>query len=190
MKIVLIRHPEPDVEPGICYGRRLDLALTPAGLLVAKSLGAHPSLDGLKAIWSSPARRCRIAAEMMSDHLNLPLSIDPRLHEFDFGEWEGRKWDHIPRDNFDRWAAETMTFRPPGGETAADLVGRITEFVRECIAANEDCAIVSHGGPLKILSAQFRGQHADPLAPSHAFGVPVVIDPVVVKAPLSADPPA
>jgi alpha-ribazole phosphatase len=186
MKIVLIRHPEPDVEPGICYGRRLDLALTPAGLVVAQSLGADPSLAGLNAVWSSPARRCRIAAEMISDRRQLPLSIDPRLHEFDFGEWEGRKWDDIPRGDFDRWAAEPMTFRPPGGETAADLLGRITEFVGERVAANEDCVIVSHGGPLKILSAQFRGQQADPLAPSHPFGIPMVIDPVVAKVVVSA----
>jgi len=186
MKIVLIRHPEPDVEPGICYGRRLDLALTPAGMLVAQNLGMNPSLDGLRVVWSSPARRCRIAAEHISDHLKLPLAIDPRLHEFDFGDWEGRKWDDIPRSDFDRWAAEPMNFRPPGGETATELLARITEFVGERVGANEDSVIVSHGGPLKILAAQFRGQHPDPLAPSHAFGIPMVIDPVVARTPLPA----
>src|SRR5215470_11080387 len=106
MKIVLIRHPEPQVEPGICYGRRLDLALTDHGLETAAALGAHPDLEGVTRIWSSPARRCRIAAEMIAEELQLPLAIDPRLHEFDFGEWEGRKWDEIPRTDFERWAAE------------------------------------------------------------------------------------
>jgi alpha-ribazole phosphatase len=178
MKIVLIRHPEPLVEPGICYGRRLDLALTEHGLRTAAALPADPALNGTTRIWSSPARRCHLAAEMAAERLRLPLSIDPRLHEFDFGEWEGRKWDDIPRSEFDRWAAEPLTFRPPGGETAQDLVNRITEFVGERVQAGEDCTIFSHGGPLKILAAQFRGEKADPLAPSHAFGVPVVIDPV------------
>jgi alpha-ribazole phosphatase len=178
VKVVLIRHPEPLVEPGICYGRRLDLALTVKGLRMAAELGANPVLAGSKRVWSSPAQRCRIAAEMIAERLQLPLSIDPRLHEFDFGTWEGRKWDAIPRAEFDRWAAEPLTFRPPGGETAQDLVDRTTDFVEERLSAEEDCTIVSHGGPLKVLIAQFRGEKADPLAPSLVFGIPTVIDPV------------
>src|SRR5476651_403145 len=109
MKIVLIRHPEPLVEPGICYGRRLDLTLTEHGFQTAAALGAHPAVSGVTRIWSSPAQRCRIAAEMAAERLHLPLAIDPRLHEFDFGEWEGLKWDDIPRSEFDRWAAEPLT---------------------------------------------------------------------------------
>jgi alpha-ribazole phosphatase len=179
MKIVLIRHPEPLVEPGICYGRRLDLALTVKGLRTAAELGEDSLLAGSKRVWSSPAQRCRIAAEMIAEKRQLPLSIDPRLHEFDFGEWEGRRWDDIPRAEIDRWAAEPLTFRPPGGETAQDLVDRTTNFVNERLLANEDCVIVSHGGPLKVLVAQFRGEKADPLAPSLVFGIPTVIDPVI-----------
>jgi alpha-ribazole phosphatase len=191
MRVVLIRHPEPLVDPGICYGRRLDLALTVKGLRTAAELGANPILTGSKRVWSSPAQRCRIAAEMIAETLQLPLSIDPRLHEFDFGEWEGRKWDDIPRAEFDRWAAEPLTFRPPGGETAQELVDRTTDFVNDRLLANEDCVIVSHGGPLKVLNAQFRGEKSDPLAPSLVFGVPTVIDPVAAanRVQISADRP-
>ena len=87
--------------------------------------------------------------------------------ELDFGEWEGKRWDDIPRGDLGRWAADPMGFRPPGGESGAELVARVTDF---CGGLAEDCVVVSHGGPLKVLSALLRGQAVDLLAPPHAIG--------------------
>ena len=62
MKVVLVRHPAPLIAPGICYGRRLDLATVPAGNMVS-----DPVLAGARVVWSSPARRCRGVAGPIAD---------------------------------------------------------------------------------------------------------------------------
>ena len=50
--------------------------------------------------------------------------MDPRLAEIDFGRWEGRSWDHIPRDDIDPWAAGTED-HAPGGESLRMLWERV-----------------------------------------------------------------
>jgi len=169
MKIVLIRHPEPLIAPGICYGR-LDLALNPVGLEKASTIAANPSLNDVTRIWTSPSQRCRIVADILGDTLQIAPMVDPRLQEFDFGEWEKKPWDDVPRQALDRWAADPVAFRAPGGETGQALIDRVTAFHRELVEAHEDCAIVSHGGPLKVLIALLRNEPLDLLAPAQPIG--------------------
>jgi alpha-ribazole phosphatase len=168
MKVVLVRHPTPLIAPGVCYGRRLDLAAVPAGNMVS-----DPVLAGAQVIWSSPARRCLGVAGQIAGALEVPLRIDDRLQELDFGDWEGRLWSAIPRHDLDRWAADPLAFAPPGGESGAALIARVRSFQGELY---EDCVVVSHGGPLKVLGALLRGQPVDLLAPPPAIGSITVLD--------------
>jgi len=162
MKIVLVRHPAPLIAPGICYGRRLDIAAVPAENIVSDRL-----LAGARKIWSSPARRCLGLADPIAAWLQVPLHVDDRLQELDFGDWEGLSWSAIPREDLDRWAANPLAFTPPRGESGAALIARVQSFRAELSA---DCAVVSHGGPLKVLGALLRGQAVDLLAPPPAIG--------------------
>ena len=149
------------IAPGVCYGR-LDVALA-AGLL--------PPWDGHGAtLWSSPAQRCRLIAEQ----IGTPC-LDPRLLELDFGAWEGLPWDDVPRDALDAWAADVLGFAPPGGESGAALVARVTAFYGDLGPGGH--VVVSHGGPLKVLAALARDQPIDLLAPPQALGSVVIIPP-------------
>jgi alpha-ribazole phosphatase len=162
MKVVLVRHPAPLIAPGVCYGRRLDMAAVPAGKMVS-----DPVLAGAQVVWSSPARRCLGVAEPIAASLGVKLHVDDRLQELDFGVWEGRPWSAIPRDDLDRWAADPLAFAPPGGESGTALIARVRSFQA---GLREDCVVVSHGGPLKVLGALLRGQAVDLLAPPPAIG--------------------
>jgi alpha-ribazole phosphatase len=163
MKVVLVRHPTPLIEPGICYGR-LDIGVTPADIA---RIAADPALPGARVIWSSPAARCLRVAEAIAASLAVPLRVDHQLWEIDFGVWESQPWSAIDREELDRWAADPVGFAPPGGETGAALIARVQDF-RAVI--NEDCVVVSHGGPLKVLGALLRGDPVDLLAPPPAIG--------------------
>ena len=55
--------------------------------------------------------------------------IDDRLAEMNFGDWEGRPWDSIPRLEIDAWAADVAGYAPPGGESPRDLQRRALDFV-------------------------------------------------------------
>lgn len=159
----LIRHPTPAIAPGVCYGRT-DIGLVPAATAELETLAA--ALAGIQAdaIATSPLRRCREAAAFLSQRLNLPVTPDDRLLERDFGAWEGRAWNDIPRAEIDAWAAAPHDHAPQGGETVAALIARTTAFHRD--RHGEHLIIVTHGGPLRLLIPLAEGTPPDPLAPA------------------------
>ena len=119
---------------------------------------------------SSPSRRCREPAEALADRLHVPLTLDPRLLELDFGAWEGMPWDQVPRPDLDRWAADLRGFAPPSGETGAALIARVSALHRDLMAEARPFLVVSHGGPLRLLAAMLRGEPSDLLAASPPMG--------------------
>jgi alpha-ribazole phosphatase len=169
MRITLIRHPRPLIEPGVCYGR-LDMPLHPSAEAVIARIAADLAPGGISRVWTSPARRCRALADAIATVRAVPLTVDARLRELDFGDWEGRPWDAVARAELDSWAAAPLTFAPPGGETGTALIARVRDFEAEIRAGLQDCAVVSHGGPLNVLAALLHGKHPDLLSPPPPIG--------------------
>lgn len=134
---------------GVCYGRT-DLSLAESAEQdIQASLATLPKFD---LVYSSPAQRCvRLAAELAKrDGCELVLS--PELQELDFGQWEQLPWARIPREHSDPWAADTWNRAPPGGETEQALWTRVATWYRTALPAPvARCAIVAHGGPLRVL---------------------------------------
>ena len=60
--------------------------------------------------------------------------------------------------------------RRAGGEAGAALLRRVREVFEELREAAEDCAAVTHGGPLKLLLPLLLGTVPDLLAPAPALG--------------------
>lgn len=147
MILHLIRHPTPLVEPGICYGR-LDLGTAEAPAVAA---GLRASLPPGLPVWSSPLRRCRELAGLLHP---APV-LDARLVEMDFGDWEGRAWDSIPRAELDAWAADVAGYAPPGGESPLTLQRRALDFVAGL--AVPEAVIVTHAGVIRTLLAHWQG---------------------------------
>jgi alpha-ribazole phosphatase len=169
MKVVLIRHPAPLIEPGVCYGR-LDIPLQPAAAEDIAALVAHPELCGIGTVWCSPARRCREVADCIARAAETLPIIDERLRELDFGDWEGLPWSTLDRANLDRWAAAPLLFAPPNGESGAAIDSRVRAFHAEMMRDHRDCVVVSHGGPLKILAALLDGRSVDLLSAAPPLG--------------------
>ena len=151
MKLYLIRHPTPQVDAGICYGRT-DLVL--AEHVAAAAVRIAAQLPPRVAVFSSPLRRCRQLAEA----LHPAPRIDPRLQEMDFGEWEMTPWDRIQREALDGWAADPLGYRPPQGESVAELQQRVWNFVAEARSNGlERAALVTHAGVMKVIVGQAHG---------------------------------
>ncbi|MDJ0388968.1 histidine phosphatase family protein [Roseomonas sp. E05] len=150
--------------PGHCYGR-LDLppgrGADPAPVLAA--LGGFPAAR----LISSPARRCRALAEAIGAARSLPVVLDARLRELDFGAWEGLAWETVPRAALDAWAADPWGFAPPEGESGAALVARVRAVHAEI---GTGTVVVAHGGPLKVLAALLEERAVDLLAPAQPMG--------------------
>ena len=165
----LLRHPPVRPAPGLCYGR---LDLPPAEGWQDLLPGWLRRLAPLapETVLSSPLARCREPAEALATRLDIPLVLDPRLLELDFGAWEGLAWDRVPRPDLDRWAADPLGFAPPSGETGAALVARVAALHAALAAAPRRWLVVSHGGPLRLLAAMLRGDEPDLLASSPPAG--------------------
>jgi len=154
---------------GTCYGR-LDVPLATGWEDRVSQQAVWLAVVAPARIWSSPAARCRSVAVALAERLGLPVAFDRRLLELDFGDWEGRSWDDVPRAALDRWAADPHGFRPPGGESGAALIERVTGFARMLLDRGRPCAVISHGGPLRLLPALLRGEAADLMSPSPGIG--------------------
>jgi alpha-ribazole phosphatase len=147
VQLYLIRHPRPDIDAGVCYGRS-DLGLAEDALERAEAL--RSLLPAEAPLYSSPLRRCLELARA----LHAAPAIDDRLMEMDFGAWEMRRWDEIPRREIDAWAADPVGFAPPGGESPAQMRSRVAALLPEL---PEVAVLVAHGGVLRACAAELAG---------------------------------
>jgi alpha-ribazole phosphatase len=149
MRVILVRHPQPVVAPGLCYGST-DLAVAPDELARARA-ALSATLPHDAPIFSSPLRRC---AELACRLPCTSLTFDARLAEIDFGAWEMRHWDDISRAEVDAWADDMTGYRPGGGESVLQMAVRVASFYAELQRRDHACAIVvCHAGTMRLLSA-------------------------------------
>jgi len=143
MDLILLRHPKVAVT-GICYGR----SDVPLGETAPDDIArAVLSTPRAMRLVTSPAPRCRALADGLARAQGLTVQVDPRLRELDFGAWEGRPWQDIPRHELDAWAEDPETRAPPGGETFGQLKARVSAALDACGPA----IVVTHAGPIRAL---------------------------------------
>lgn len=183
MRLYLIRHARPEVAGGICYGRT-DLHVQPDEH--RKVLTAlMPSVPKRAPIFSSPLRRCSELAALFAVALESDGVIhDDRLAEMDFGAWEMRAWNDLPRAEIDAWAADLPLYRPGNGESVLSVAQRVRLVLDELQAQRFHSAIVvCHAGIIRMLSACLRHSSvldaaiaAAQLPHSIAYGELIVLD--------------
>lgn len=149
MQLYLIRHPRPAVAEGTCYGRS-DLGLADDAQAVARRLA--PLLPADATVHSSPLQRCRQLAEA----LHPAPQFSEHLLEMDFGAWEMRPWNDLPRAEMDAWVADMLGYRPPGGESVADMRARVLAFF-DALPRQQPAVLVCHAGIMKCFAGYLLG---------------------------------
>lgn len=148
-----MRHPQPDIAPGLCYGRT-DVAASSAAIAQVAARLREAGLPGALPIFASPLARCALLAH----ELGVSVTFDARLAEMDFGDWEMRAWDGIARAEVDAWAANLLRYRPGGGENVLDVARRVASFRDELRETGHPGALlVCHAGTMRLLSALHAG---------------------------------
>ncbi len=171
--LILVRHGESTGNAdGLLLGR-IDAALTPRGLAQARSLG--PSLDGVTRMVSSPLARARDTADALGT--GLPVEIDERWVEVDYGEFDGRPLGSVPDEVWTRWRSD-QDYRPPGGESLRDAGTRVRAACEELFATDGSGArgpgavvVVSHVSPIKLATCWALGLDDGELAPLLGHGI-------------------
>ena len=163
MELILVRHPQPDVAPGVCYGSSnipaAAVALAEGHALLAAELA--PALAAVFRLYSTPLQRCTALASLLGN-----FTPDARLAEMNFGAWELRPWSGIPHEEVDAWAADLLDFRPGGGETVREVACRVQSFLDEL---RHDAVVVCHAGTMRLMAAIAAGERLQQAAakPNH-----------------------
>ena len=155
--LILVRHGESVANAGGLLVGRTDVALTERGRADAASVGRLLSAP-VRALRTSPLGRARESATLLGTGLD-PV-VDARWVEVDYGELECAPLGGVPADTWLAWRSDPH-FRPPGGETLAEVEIRVADACTELLAqdgapAQEgggDVVVVSHVAPIKAAVA-------------------------------------
>lgn len=151
MKLLLIRHPKPEVAPGLCYGQT-DVPLAAhwqQDVVALQAWLAHYFPDKSWQFYHSPLQRTRLLAQALAP-TSTPVDA---LKEVDFGTWENRLWSDIPKIEIDAWLAELTNSAPYQGESLMQLLTRLMTWFEAIRQADQDTVLVTHSGVIKVLLA-------------------------------------
>ena len=149
--IVFARHGQtaPNRD-GLVLGRA-DPELTEEGHRQATLLAAALAGEPVAAILTSPLLRARQTAEAVGAACGVPVAVDERLVEIDWGTWEGRPAGSLAVADVDRWRADDGT--APEGESLDSLSRRVESFCVETLEQEGLVVAVSHVSPIKAGAA-------------------------------------
>lgn len=137
-----------------------DIPLAEDGIRLARQTG-----EALKDIlfdicFSSPLTRARQTAELILGNRNIPVILDKRIQEIDFGVLEGTQFrdknGNVTNEQMDIFFHRPMEFkRPENGENIEDICRRTREFWEEKIQdpslQNSTILVTSHGCAVRAL---------------------------------------
>jgi broad specificity phosphatase PhoE len=135
---------------GLVLGRA-DPELTDEGHRQAVRLGATLADEPVRAILTSPLLRARQTAEVVGAACGVPVVVDDRLVEIDWGTWEGRPAASLAVADVGRWQADKGT--APAGESLDALSRRVELFCTEQLGTDGLVVAVSHVSPIKAAAA-------------------------------------
>ena len=113
-------------------------------------------------IVTSPLTRCADFARALSERQGIPLRMDPRLAELDFGDWEGRTAAELMATDAEalgRFWADPVAHPPPGGEPLLAFQARVLAAWEELVRQDrgDRTLVISHGGVIRVILCQVLG---------------------------------
>jgi probable phosphomutase (TIGR03848 family) len=170
--VLLIRHGRTAANTsGILAGRTSGVELDDVGMKQATEMAARIGSVPLRAIVTSPLRRCRQTAQaLQAAHADgCRTIVDQALVECGYGDWTGRSLRDLSKDKLWRSVQQQPSaVRFPGGESLTEMssraVGAIRGWDRRLDAEYGDQAVwaaISHGDVIKAILADALGMHLD-----------------------------
>ncbi|WP_019611794.1 histidine phosphatase family protein [Thioalkalivibrio sp. AKL7] len=156
-RIGLLRHGETTGQ-GFC-GRGSDVPLTEGGWTAMRDALAGGSV--WDRIVCSPLMRCRAPAQAFAEEAGVPLAVDDRLAELDFGTWEGRTAAALMETDagaLGRFWQDPLNHPPPDGESLQEFRDRVVAGWNDLAPSeNERVLVIVHGGVIRLIRALREG---------------------------------
>ena len=151
MELLFIRHGLPlRIDEGDTDGPA-DPALSELGHRQATALAEWLSVERVDAIWVSPMQRARETAAPLSHRLELPVTVDDDLAEFDRESLSYIPIEELKAANDPRW--NEVPERPEHFQAV------VVASVERIVAAHprQRIAVVCHGGVINAYAAHVLG---------------------------------
>lgn len=165
LTVYLLRHGETTMNAdGNRYCGITDAVLTEKGKQQALAAGRLLAEIKPEIVFASPLRRSRHTADLLG--LSVPVEVDPRLTEMNFGSWEGKTREEFIAENpesWNNWNKDPRTYRAGGdGDTAAEVIARLEDFFNEKQKEfrGKTIAVVGHNGINRLYLSHMLGMPA------------------------------
>ena len=160
-RLFLIRHGETEGN-ALRIVQHPHIPLSARGVVQAERLALRLAREPIAHIVTSDYARALTTAESLQRATGAPLTVEPLLHERNFGDLRGRPYSELGFDMFE------PDYAPPNGETWPVFHARVDQAwarVQELAAlAGGRLAVVTHGLVCRSLAARHLvladGEHA------------------------------
>jgi broad specificity phosphatase PhoE len=142
-----------DNELGVATGWR-HAELSEAGRDQARALGVRRRDDGIGVVHSSDLGRAVETAKIAFGDSGIPILLDRRLRECDYGELTG-----MPSERLRKEVPRRVDVPYPGGESYRDVARRMRDFLDDLLPRHdgERILLVSHAAPRWALQYLLEG---------------------------------
>ena len=134
-----------------------DIPLNEGGIKQAHELAENIKKSGIKfdKILYSPLARAVETARIVAEENKIPMQVEPRLIEQNFGKWEG--WECVKGDRTFHEAKQCFFDKYETGESMARLAQRIYNLLDELkqMPGDETYLLVTHGGIARMIQSYF-----------------------------------
>lgn len=162
MTIYFTRHGETTMNEVDHICGITDCELTEKGRQQAKVLAEKCASEAkeIGLIICSPLKRARDTAQAVADRLGIPVIIDERLTEWDYGSYEDM---HRTAEGFAQAKREFGVKMKGGGESLLQLAHRVYSCIDDIKAKYEGKTVlcVCHGGVCRIAHTYFKDMPTD-----------------------------
>jgi broad specificity phosphatase PhoE len=128
-----------DNEAGRASGHA-DVPLSEVGRQQAREYGLHYAAEKLDAVFCSDLQRAYTTAEIAFAERGLPIVMDARLREYDYGEMT-----QFPVGQVEEELMRRISEPFPGGESALMVVQRVGAFLRDVVREYDGKTVVVIG---------------------------------------------
>jgi probable phosphoglycerate mutase len=160
LTLLLVRHGQSEWNAaGLMQGQIAHVPLTPIGHAQAQAAATELAGSRPGVLFSSDLVRAVQTAAHCARATGLPIRTTPALREQAYGELEGRPsrelWNAVDWSD-PHWSA-------PGGESLAELHGRVEAFLKHLSAEPpaDVIALVTHGDAIRAVQAVVAGLGPD-----------------------------
>ena len=154
-RFILLRHGESILNTKNVYFGSTDSLLSPQGEeQIRNKVNSLPDYD---LIYSSPLKRAIDSAKIINTK-NLPIKLDHRLKELDFGIFENKSYNEIEtlyKNECEKWKVEDLNYKFPQGESIKLLSERAISFIEELKHTHKNILIVSHYGVINAILCHY-----------------------------------